>query len=171
MAYNIILDYTNTEVGYINGPVTVAQAKAYCRAENTSSEQDTLFALWIRAARTKIEQYTGLSLIPRNIVAILTNPQGNMELPFGPVTNTPTFVDSEGIAQEITTRGLDFLYIPQPVQYTKATYTAGYADGECPEELQIAIMMQVCFWWSNRGDQPSDAYAPGVIAIAQKYKR
>lgn len=171
MAYNIIQDITNIEVGYVNGPVTVAQAKAYCRAENTSAEQDTLFALWIRAARTKIEQYTGLSLIPRNIVAILLNPQGNMELPFGPITSTPTFVDEQGTTQVIDILGLDFKYIPSPIGYTKATYTAGYAEGGCPDELQIAIMMQVCFWWENRGDQPSNAYAPGVIAICQKWKR
>ena len=171
MAYNLIKDITNIEVGYINGPVTVAQAKAYCRAENTSIEQDTLFALWIRAARTKIEQYTGLSLIPRNIIAVLSAPQGNMELPYGPVTGTPVFVDTESTVQEITTRGLDFPYIVLPVQYTKATYSAGYASGGCPEELQVAIMMQVCFWWENRGDQATNAYAPGVIAICQKWKR
>jgi len=171
MAYNIILDYTNVEVGYVNGPVTVAEAKAFCRAENSTAAQDSLFALWIRAARTKIEAYTGLSLIPRNIVAILSNPQGNMELPFGPVTGTPVFVDTEGTVQEITTYGLDFPYVKLPFEYSKATYTAGYDDGDCPEELKIAILMQVCYFWENRGDQPSNAYAPSVIAICQKWKR
>jgi hypothetical protein len=169
--YNLILDYTNVEVGYVNGPVTVAEAKAFCRAENSTAAQDSLFALWIRAARTKIEAYTGLSLIPRNIVAILSNPQGNMELPFGPVTGTPTFVDSENVAQEITTEGLDFPYVPLPFDYSKVSYTAGYADGECPDELKIAILMQVCYWYENRGDQMSNAYARMVIAICQKYKR
>jgi len=169
--YNLILDSTNVEVAYVNGPVTVTEAKAFCRAENTTAAQDTLFALWIRAARKKIEDYTGLSLIPRNIVAILSNPQGNIELPFGPVTSTPTFVDTKNVTQAITTRGLYFKYIPEPFSYSKVTYTAGYADGEVPDELKQAILMQVCFWWENRGDQPSNAYAPGVIALCQKYKR
>lgn len=171
MAYNRILDYTNLEVGYVNGPVTVAEAKAFCRAENSTAAQDSLFALWIRAARTKIEAYTGLSLIPRNIVAVLTNPQGNQELPFGPVTSTPVFVDAQGVTQAITTQGLDFPYVPLPFDYSKVTYTAGYAEGECPDELKQAILLQVCFWYENRGDQPSNAYAPMVIAICQKYKR
>jgi hypothetical protein len=171
MAYNRILDYTNVEVEYVNGPVTVAEAKAFCRAENSTAAQDNLFALWIRAARTKIEAYTGLSLIPRNIVAILTNPQGNIELPFGPVTSTPVFVDNLNTVQAITTEGLDFPYVPLPFDYSKVTYSAGYADGECPDELKIAILLQVCYWWENRGDQMGNAYAPGVIAIAQKYKR
>jgi hypothetical protein len=171
MAYNDKLDYTNVEVGYVNGPVTVEEAKAFCRAENSTSAQDSLFALWVRAARTKIEAYTGLSLIPRNIVVELTNPQGNIELPFGPVTSTPVFVDNLGTVQAITTEGLDFPYVPLPFDYSKVTYTAGYADGECPDELKQAILLQVCFWWENRGDQMTNAYAPMVIAICQKYKR
>lgn len=171
MGYNLINDWTATEIAYVNGPVTVAEAKTFCRVENTTEDQDILFALWVRAARKKIEDYTGLSLIPRNIVAILSNPQGNIELPFGPVTSTPVFVDTENIAQAITTRGLDFPYIPEPFTYSKVTYTAGYADGEVPDELKQAILMQVCYFWANRGDQPSDAYAPGVIALCQKYKR
>lgn len=171
MAYNLIQDYTNIEVGYVNGPVTVAEAKAFCRVENTTTAQDSLFALWIRAARTKIEAYTGLSLIPRNIVAILANPQGNIELPFGPVTSTPVFVDEQATVQEITTQGLDFPYVPLPFHYSKVTYTAGYGDGECPDELKQAILLQVCFYFENRGDQQTNAYAPMVIAICQKYKR
>jgi hypothetical protein len=171
MSYNLILDATTVEVGYVNGPVTVAEAKAFCRAENSTAAQDNLFALWIRAARTKIEAYTGLSLIPRNIVAVLSNPQGNMELPFGPVTGTPVFTDENNVVQEITTQGLDFPFVPLPFEYSKVTYTAGYADGECPDELKQAILLQVCFWWENRGDSMSNAYAPMVIAICQKYKR
>jgi hypothetical protein len=178
MAYNNILDYTNTEVGYINGPITVSEAQAFCRMENTTTAQDSLFALWIRAARTKVEQYTGLSLIPRSIVAVLTVPQGNMELPFGPVTGTPTFVDEQGVIQTITTRGLSYPFIVNPVIYTKATYTAGYADGACPDELQEAMLLQIAFWWENRGDQSqgggpmaSNAWCPETISICQKWKR
>jgi hypothetical protein len=169
--YNLTKDFTAIEVAYVNGPVTVAEAKAFCRAENSTAVQDNLFALWIRAARTKVEAYTGLSLIPRNITAVLSNPQGNMELPFGPVVSVPVFRDENNVVQEITTQGLDFPYVPLPFEYSKVSYTAGYADGECPDELKQAILLQVCFWWENRGDSMSNAYAPMVIALAQKYKR
>lgn len=172
MAYNNILDYTNTEVGYVNGPITVAQAQSYARVENTNAAQDADFARWVMAARTKIEQYTGLSLIPRTIVACLTVPQGNMELPFGPVTGTPAFEDENGVEQIITTRGLNFPFIVNPVLYTQATYTAGYADGAVPEELETAMLMQVAYWWENRGDQSVGyGWCPEVIAIVQKWKR
>lgn len=178
MAYNLILDYTNVEISYVNGPITVAQAKSFCRVENTTTAQDQQFAMWVMAARTKIENYTGLSLIPRNIVAVLSVPQGQMELPFGPVTGAVSFVSQQGVAQTITTYGLNFPSIQYPVCYTKVTYTAGYADGECPEELQTAMLMQIAFWNENRGDVAPDAgfssaqgWAPQVIAIVQKYRR
>lgn len=171
MAYNKIVDITTVEVAYVNGPVTVEEAQAFCRVQNTDTQQDILFSLWVTAARDKIEQYCGLSLIPRNIVAILEAPQGMMELPYGPVTSTPTFVDQQGVAQEITLIGLDYPTIQLPINYTKATYTAGFGDGECPALLKQAILMQVCYYWENRGDQFVQGYAPGVIAICQKFKR
>lgn len=174
MAYNNILDFTNTEIAYVNGPITVQQAKDYCRVQNTTTGQDELFALWIRAARTKIENYTGLSLIPRNIVCILTNPQGNIELPFGPVTGTPTFIGTQGETQSITTQGLNFPYVPLPFEYSKVSYTAGYADGAVPDELQQAMLAQISYWWENRGDQVGIdvlGWCPLTITICQKYKR
>ena len=171
MAYNQIIDVTNIEVGYINGPITVEEAKAFCRVQNTNEQQDILFSLWIFAARTKIEQYCNLSLIPRNIVAVLSAPQGMMELPYGPVTSVPSFVDEQDVAQTITLLGLGYPSIKNPINYTKASYDAGFADGECPELLKQAILMQVCYYWENRGDQEVKGYAPGVISICQKYKR
>jgi hypothetical protein len=80
-------------------------------------------------------------------------------------------IDENNVVQEITTQGLDFPFVPLPFDYSKVTYTAGYDTGECPDELKQAILVQVCFWWENRGDQMSNAYAPMVIAICQKYKR
>ena len=171
MSYNTIVDITTTEIAYVNGPVTVEEAQAFCRVQNTNTQQDLQFAMWVLAARDKIEQYCGLSLIPKNIVAILEAKQGMMELPFGPVTSTPTFVDQQGVSQEITLIGLDYPVIQLPIAYTKATYEAGFAEGECPLLLKQAILMQVCYWWENRGDQFVQGYAPGVIAICQKFKR
>ena len=167
--YNQIIDITNVEVGYVNGPITLAQAKAFCRAENTSASQDALFSIWIIGARTKVEQYCGLSLIPRNIVAVLQAPQGMMELPMGPVTSVPTFVDSQDVAQSITLIGLGYPSIKHAVGYTKASYTAGF--DECPELLKQAILMQVCYYWENRGDEQMQGWASGVVSICQKFKR
>jgi len=42
-------------------PVTVAQAKVYCRVD--SSDEDTPFDRWIEAARQQVEAYTGRALV------------------------------------------------------------------------------------------------------------
>jgi hypothetical protein len=94
-----------------------------------------------------------------------------MELPFGPITSTPTFVDENNTAQVIDLVGLNYKVIVNPIGYTKATYTAGYANGQVPEELQEAIMLQVAYWWENRGDQEVQGWSDQVIAICQKWKR
>lgn len=169
--YNNITDYTNIEVSYSNEPISLSLAQTFCRVENTTTGQDQLFSLWIRLARTKVEQYTGLSLIPRNIVTVLTIPQGMMELPFGPVTSTPTFVDEEDTTQDLTIIGEDFPTVKDKVLYTKATYTAGYAEGEIPDELIQAMLLQICFYWENRGDVASKGWCPEAIAICQKWRR
>ncbi len=171
MAYNLLIDSTTIEVSYVNGPITVDEAKAFCRVQNSNAQQDVQFALWVLAARAKVEAYTGLSLIPRNIVAVIQAPQGMYELPFGPVTSIPTFEDEQGSAQSVTLIGLGYPVIKNPIAYTKATYDAGFGDGEVPELLKQAILMQVCYYWENRGDQDVSGYAPGVIAICQKFKR
>jgi hypothetical protein len=92
-------------------------------------------------------------------------------LPFGPITSTPTFVDENNTAQVIDLVGLNYKVIVNPIGYTKAIYTAGYANGQVPEELQEAIMLQVAYWWENRGDQEVQGWSDQVIAICQKWKR
>ena len=86
--YSYVIDETITEIGYPSEPVTIDEAKAYARVDVTSAIQDTLFGYWIKAARQAIEQMTGLSLVPKNVVAEIQNWQGNIELPYGPITST-----------------------------------------------------------------------------------
>lgn len=179
MAYNQIIDSTQISIAYTEYPITVAQAKDYCRVDgDTTDEQDALFAMWIRLAFTKVENYTGISLTPKNIVAILSAPQGMMELPFGPVTNTPTFVDAQGVAMTVYLQGLQYKSIVYCTDYTKATYTAGYADGEIPDELIEAMYLIINYYYENRGDvEPTSGlgagkgWVPQAIAICQKWKR
>ena len=170
MAYNYVIDETITEVSYPTEPVTVEQAKTYARVDVTSAAQDVLFGLWITAARQAIEQMTGLSLISKSIVAIISNWQGGMELPYGPVTGTISWLDFNGNVPTVITEGNQFPRIPIPCGYLKATYTAGYTDN-VPTELKIAILNQVTSWYENRGDEATANMPASVVTICQKYSR
>ncbi|CAB5216846.1 gp6 domain containing protein [uncultured Caudovirales phage] len=168
--YSYVIDETITEIGYPTEPVTIDEAKAYARVDVTSAIQDTLFEYWIKAARQAIEQMTGLSLVPKNVVAEIQNWQGNMELPYGPITSTIAWKDFNGNVPTVIIEGNQFPRIPIPCGYLKATYTAGYTDN-VPTELKIAILNQVTSWYENRGDEATLNMPASVVTICQKYSR
>ena len=155
MAYsNYINDFSAVPIAPIVEPVTVAEAKSYCRV--SSDSEDALFAILITSAREAVEVATGLSLIPKNVVTYFNNVGGNFELPFGPV-----FIDSI----ELFDMGQNGIQI-QPADYIlvgdrfpklvfpkyadlKAEYIAGY--GEVPTDLKLAILDQISYDYENRG--------------------
>lgn len=171
MAYNLVIDSTITETGYPSEPVTLDEAKAYARVEVNNTAQDALFGLWIQSAREYIEASTGLSLVPKSIVATLSNPQGGIELPYGPVTGTVTWTDVYGNIPTVTTRGNAFPLVPLPFDLYIATYTVGYTDATIPRDLKVAMLNMIVSWYENRGDEAVMNAPASVVTICQKYSR
>lgn len=172
--YNLVIDHTNTVIGYGQEPVSIDNAKAYCRVDPGISNpaQDQLFAYWITAARQAIEHNTGLSLVPKSVVAYLQNPQGNMELPFGPVTSTPVYLDQgSNVITFSQVNGSQFPSIVDTFDYCQASYQAGYTNDNIPDEIRIAILNQVVSWYENRGDEAIANMPASVLSICQKYSR
>jgi uncharacterized phiE125 gp8 family phage protein len=155
MSYsNYINDFSAVPVAPIVEPVTLAEAKLYCRI--TTSAEDTLITLMITQAREAIEVATGLSLIPKDITTYFSNVSGNFDIPFGPV-DIATFdlFDMEQNALEITGTNLQLignqfpkLVFPRYVNL-KATYRAGYTT--IPKDLKLAILDQISYDYENRG--------------------
>ena len=171
MAYNLVIDSTITETGYPTEPVTLDEAKAYARVQVDDAAQNSLFELWIQSAREYIEASTGLSLVPKAIVATLSNPQGGIELPYGPVTGTVTWEDVNGNVPTVTPRGNAFPMVPLPFDTYIATYTAGYTSDTIPRDLKVAILNMVVSWYENRGDEAIMNAPASVVTICQKYSR
>ncbi len=170
--YNLVIDHTSTVIGYGQEPISLDTAKAYCRVEAVNTSQDQLFAYWITAARQAIEHATGLSLVPKSVVAYLQNPQGNIELPFGPVTSTPVYLDSSSnVVTFSQIYGSQFPTIVDTFDYVQASYNAGYTNDNIPDELRIAILNQVVSWYENRGDEATANMPASVLFICQKYSR
>mgnify|MGYP000032051348 FL=1 len=155
MSYsNYINDFSAVPVAPIVEPVTLSEAKLYCRV--TTSAEDTLITLMITQAREAIEVATGLSLIPKDITTYFNNVSGNFDIPFGPVDiDTFELFDMEQDALEITTPNLQLIgnEFPKLVspRYAnlKATYEAGYTT--IPKDLKLAILDQISYDYENRG--------------------
>jgi uncharacterized phiE125 gp8 family phage protein len=160
MAYsNYIYDFTISTVTPLVEPVTLTEAKQYCRVTNQS--EDDLVELMITAARETIEVATGLSLVPKTIVVYFNNIDGNFEVPYGPI-NKVTFelfdMGQNGIeidSADFRLIGDDFPKLTYPNYLNlKATYGAGYntqAGQIIPTDLKLAILDQVSYNYENRG--------------------
>ena len=152
MAYsNFTIDFTLTDTAPVTEPVTLAEAKLYCRV--TTSVDDNQISLMIKQAREAIEVGTGLSLIPKTAVVWFTNFNGGFNLPYGPVNSFTSLIDENGdtiIAADYTLVGGKFPMLTRPLwRNLKATYTVGYTT--IPNDLKIAILDQVSYDYENRG--------------------
>lgn len=152
MAYsNFTIDFTLTDTAPVTEPVTLAEAKLYCRV--TTSVDDNQISLMIKQAREAIEVGTGLSLIPKTAVVWFTNFNGSFNLPYGPVNSFTSLIDENGdtiVAADYTLVGGKFPMLTRPLwRNLKATYTVGYTT--IPNDLKIAILDQVSYDYENRG--------------------
>jgi len=156
MAYsNYINDFSAVPITPVVEPVTLAEAKNYCRILNLNADDD-LIEMLITQSREAVEVATGLSLVRKLVITYFNNISGDFEIPFGPIDPT-TFelFDMEQDALEITGTDLQLIgnKFPKLVypRYAnlKATYEAGYTT--IPMDLKIAILDQISYSYENRG--------------------
>lgn len=154
--YNRALDWTLTPFGYSEA-VSLELAKQWARVK-TGDTEDDIFALLIVAAREAIEAFTGLSLTPKVAEVTMLVPQPLFELPFGPVTSTPTFVNFQDESIDVELVGFDFPKIQYGFsQFITATYNVGYDSDTLPSQLKTAWLNQIVFMYENRGDNSDTA--------------
>lgn len=143
IAYNAVLSVTFSDDGTETEPITLQEAKDWCRVDIT--DDDTLIGLLITAARIVCENYANMSFIPRTVTAKIVNGLGNFSLPYGPVTSITGVTTSEG--DDITT---DFDIDTANATIYTVVYTAGYSS--LPQNFRTAILNQIAWMYENRGD-------------------
>ena len=154
-------------------PVTLDEVKAALNllfqtdgSYEFNDDDDYLTAL-IKRCRSYIENYTGLSLAPKTLRAIVRNELGGVEIPYGPIRSITSIVDYYAVAQEYTTRGNLFKTIQSPCScYLVVECEAGYDEDKCPYDLKQAIIEETVWRYKNRGDQ-SQEYANGTISLCE----
>jgi len=179
--YNLLIDYKDvTADSDITEPLTVQEVKDYLRlegfiddSESLSSDftdDDTLIGELITSARVRLEDYTGLSFIPKTMEIEFTNLAGNFVIPFGPVTEITTLTYSDedltAITEYTTTNNLSKLKTPL-YKNMIMTYEAGYAT--LPKGLKLAMLKQIAWDYTNRGDERKDL-AMDAMVQASSYK-
>lgn len=182
MLYNLLIDWEDqTNESGIVEPLTVNEVKNYLRLEgfidssdsipSDFDDDDALIADLITSARERIEEFTGLSLIPKTLEIEFTNLAGNFEIPFGPVTTILNVKDDEG--DSISTDDFDVSLngrILKNPKYENMTmlYEAGYTD--LPKGLKDAMYKEVAYRYINRGDENKEGMSREAMNLASRYK-
>lgn len=165
--YNVLIDFKLVDNGTITEPVTLAEAKNYCRV--TTNADDALITDLITESREAVEKATGLCLTSKLVSVWFNNPSGNFNLPFGPMDQTTFKLYDTANGTEVLPTNLHLIGDEYPVlQYPiwnqlKATYTSGMVT--IPKELKVAILDQINFDYENRG---ADVEHYDSYAVCQK---
>lgn len=160
-------------------PVSLAEAKAYCRVE--SDHEDALIADLIEAATAHVEQATCRALVERELMLTMRCfPLDLFRLPWSPVLSVASvkYRDLDGVLHTLTA-DVDYLadLAAQPATVepvrdwpatgpypdaVQVTYTAGH-DGsplDIPQRARVAILALVAQWYDRRTPEGP----PGSVA-------
>lgn len=154
-------------------PVSVAEAKTFCRAPS-GTQDDALFAILIKSARQSLEQYTQSSFAEKTIHATwVESPKDDVfEIPYGPIISVDHVyqIDEEGAEEELVLNSDYYVYGDQDailkiskywstgvvsLRSIRVEYKAGYGDTSTetlPEPLKLAVMKQVATEYELRED-------------------
>jgi uncharacterized phiE125 gp8 family phage protein len=181
---------TTIDLGGGVEPVTLAEAKTWCRIER--SDEDGLIEDLVRAARQSIEATTGLVLAKRLFrLAMDTVPaHGWIEatrrplvavaaiVAYGPGGEPISFDPDEAVIERAL--GLEAIRLSPAVRAAaengaEVDFEAGYAEGAVPENLRIALRMIVAASYELRAAvdprlQPA-AIPPRALSLLSPYRR
>jgi len=187
MKYNDVIEWqVVTPVANITDePGTLDQVKQHLNLQFDTAgsyqfdDDDTKLELIMKDSREQLEQFTGLSLAQKGYKAIVRNECGNVDIPFGPITDLTSVKDIDGnVITDYTIRGNQFKWIEKPFAcYLEVEYTAGYTPDNIPEGLRRAWLVQIAWNYANPGDQQQQFATASVdlckaaMEIAAPYKR
>lgn len=154
--------------GIVQGePITLEEAKRHARIDGDDADDDAVLARYIVAARRLIEQRTGQLLIRRQVEQAFDRFEDPLRLRAWPSPTgvAVTYVDPEGVERSAAgarlfarswpprvspPRGASWPAAAEEPEAVRVTVEAGYAAGEVPQDLIVAMLMLIAHWHRNR---------------------
>lgn len=168
--YNAVLDVQVEDTGA--EPVSLADAKDYAKID-TGTAEDILITSLIKTAREQCESFSNISFMNHTITAVLTNLNGGIYFPYGPVKSLTSITDEDGNAIDIGNykiSGVDFQQLIYPrAERIKVVYTTGYSI--LPEQLVSAVKQQFFYLYEQRGEEQQELRAAVVVQILSNQAR
>lgn len=150
-------------------PVTLAEAKEHCRIE--TSDEDSKILRTISAVRAMAEGNLRSTLATSTFECSLDAfPAGEIELINGPVQSILSIKYTDPYEAEQTFPSTDYTLVvdryqawaalaygsswPETLSSANAVrvrYTAGYAEGACPDEIKEWMLLHIEHLYRNRG--------------------
>lgn len=175
----MIVDYYNVTTAPTTAPITLAEAKAFCRVD--VSTDDTLITALIDAVVEIGEKFTNRCFVTRTIEGFYSGLDSSRlettyflnvrraplitisDLEYYSDAAYTSFTDytlrqSNGFSRILFTNGASDAVIDTDAIYPwKLTFTAGYgAASDVPQAIKQALLAHVNFLYENRGDVVAD---------------
>lgn len=155
-------------------PLTLAEAKSHLRITH-SSEDDYITSL-IKASRLQVERDAWRAIVRGSRVVTLRDfPPGSepIYLPAPPLVSVESieYIDANGDDREVSDFRIDATHepglivpaygeswpeTPSCIRSVAITFTAGYADGEVPEDMRHVIRLKLSELYEGRSPAVSE---------------
>lgn len=164
-------------------PVTLTEARNQCRVDGSDSDAD--LTIYIKAARTFVEEYTGTKLVSQTVVLRCSSFDDLSDLPTAPLSaiSSVKYLDTTGAEQTLSTDvyeavlvGLEphvrlkinqsWPSVREASDAIRVTATAGYST--VPEPIRAAMLLMISSWNDSRSVGP---VPEGAVALLTNYRR
>jgi uncharacterized phiE125 gp8 family phage protein len=147
--------YTRVITAPLAYPVTLAEAKEWCRVDSDDTSQDVVLNMLIAAATAKAEAITGRAFVERTLESVMSSFKSNeIHLPFAPLigVDSITYTDLSLVVQTIDPSTWETNTIEEPGEVrpvwgsiwpvtgyvfnaVRVRYRAGYVAPGSPQDL------------------------------------
>ncbi len=174
-------------VAAVSEPITLTEAKAQCRVDDTAS--DVLLGDYIAAARAHVEGYCGTPLVSRTVTVKCDGFADFAQFPLVPLASVSSvsYIDAAGASQtlatsiyEVRTDGLTASLAlksgqtwPSIQAGSRITVTASVGYSAVPDSVTHAMLLLIAQWYDQRSaasDKPMSLVPHAVDALLSNHR-